>query len=60
MGEGEEVEGKPLAFGQLSVELLAVPAPDRTGEPVARNCFGPHPACPVLNHLRYVVETTQR
>ena len=44
------MEGKPLAFGQLSVELLAVPAPDRTGEPVARNClFGPHPACPCIH-----------
>jgi hypothetical protein len=41
------VEGKPLAFGQLSVEMLALlPAPDRSGQPVTRNCFGPHPACP--------------
>jgi len=41
------VEGKPLAFGQLLVELLALlPAPDRSGQPVARNCFEPHPACP--------------
>jgi len=47
------MEGKPLAFGQLSVELLALlPAPDRSGQPVARNCFGPHPACPSLNRLR--------
>jgi hypothetical protein len=55
------VEGKPLAFGQLSVELLALlPDPDRTGEPVARNCFGPHPACPRLNQLRFAVETPQQ
>jgi hypothetical protein len=39
--------GKPLVFGQLSVELLALlPAPDRSGKPAPRNCFGPHPACP--------------
>ena len=41
------MEGKPLAFGQLSVELLALlPAPDRSGQLVDRNCFGPHSACP--------------
>jgi hypothetical protein len=42
------VEGKPLAFGQLLLELLALlPAPDRSGQPVARNLkVGPHPACP--------------
>ena len=35
------------AFDQLSLELLVLlPAPDRSGQPVARNCFGPHPACP--------------
>jgi hypothetical protein len=39
--------GKPLAFGRLLVELLALlPAPDRSGQPAPRNCFGPHPACP--------------
>ena len=41
------MEGKPLAFDQLSVELLALlPAPDRSGQPVARNRFEPHSASP--------------
>jgi len=42
-------EGKPLVFGQTLLKLLALlPAPDRSGQPVARNCFGPHSACPCL------------
>jgi hypothetical protein len=45
--------GKPPGFVRMLVELLALlSAPDRSGQPVTRNCFGPHPACPtcwVLN-----------
>jgi len=38
------MEGKPLVLGQLLVELLALlPAPDRSCQPVPRNCFRPHP-----------------
>ena len=34
---------KPLAFGQLSLEVLALlSAPDRSGQPTARICFEPH------------------
>jgi len=47
------VEGKPPGLARPSVEVLALlPAPDRSGQPVARNCFGPHPACPSLNRLQ--------
>jgi len=45
-----ELVGEPLAFGQPSMEVLAVSAPDRTGEPTPRIFVRPHSArpCPTL------------
>jgi hypothetical protein len=42
----ERLEGEPLAFGQLSLELLAASAPDRSWQPVARISDRPHTARP--------------
>ena len=38
--------GEPLAFGQLSMEVWAVSAPERTGEPFPRILVRPHSARP--------------
>ena len=46
--EGFDLEGEPLAFGQPSMEVWAVSAPERTGEPFSRILVRPHSARPYL------------
>ena len=56
-GEGELV-GEPLVFGQLSLEVLAVSAPERTGKPLARTLVRPHSArpCGLHSHAQSTID----